>query len=150
MAIAPGTTLLFVYTNHPASLILILFSFNYIRTHTALIPGFVMKTPELKYNLSALCITRSGWWRDENRAPRRDTRRKYRTHVSTLSAGGKFLRRDFIVSHRNFISRRRTHERSRIEREYEITNGKRVPRLFLFLPLHATFRVNRGKLRVSS
>lgn len=36
-----------------------------------------------------------------------------------------------------------------IEREYEITNGKRVPRLFLFLPLRATLRVNLEQPRVS-
>lgn len=78
----------------------------------------------------------------------RDARRKYRTRVPALSAEGEFLRCDFIVSHRNFISRRRPRERNRIEREYEITNGKRVP-LFLFLPFRATFRVNREKPRVS-
>lgn len=99
--------------------------------------------------ISALCITRQGWWRCENRRSMLGYSSEVSNARSTL-AGGEFPRCDFIVSHRNFISQRRAREKSRIEREYEITNGKRVLRLFLFLPLRATFRVNREKPWVSS
>jgi len=54
-----------------------------------------------------LCITRWEWWRCENRHPMS----RYPPEISnarSTSAKSEFLRCDFIVSHRNFILRRRT------------------------------------------